>query len=685
MKTHSTNYKNGISKLGRQLKSKITYTNNGATIELSNDKLNSINPGYETSLLKSVMKYIEIDSNEEIPLGTVFKYELGLKTDSYIETTDTTFQANKDYYTYSSNKYVLLVAGTDYTIGNTISGIVYEFQEYEYLDFGNYVVKEVENKEDTNSYLIKAYDKMLYAMKDYEALGVTYPITIRNYIIALATKLGLTFANSTDTFCNYDREIQKELFLDDNGNSLDYTYRDVLDQLSEVVGGNLCIDKNDKLEIRYVNTTNDTINESYLKNINVKFGKTFGPVNSIVISRASESDNVFIQDDESVAENGLCEIKIKENQFMNFNDRDDYLEDLLDQLDGLEFSICDFDSTGVCYYELGDLYNVSVGNETYNCLMLNDTIEITQGLSESIYIDEPEATNTDYTKADKTDRKVNQTYIIADKQAGQITSLTSRVTTTEDSLRNTYTIEQVNTLIQTAESGITNTFSEAGGNNIFRNTGLFFENNNSDSATNPYEFWNGKVVRGSEDKASNQNCLLLQNDILYQEQTVPNGTYTISFKYKKLIALSTVKVNINGNEYELTATTDTNFTQSIEVNSRHINVQFICDIDNACEVYDLMVNAGGVALAYSQNQNETTTDTVNISKGIEITSSETNTKFRADSDGVRIYNVNSSSTDPVTKFTDRGMETDQAVIETKAEIVKTLWQDVNNHTWITRL
>lgn len=641
MKTHTSDFKNGINKLGRQIKSRITFTLNSEEVELGNSELNSITPSYETELLKSVMKYIEIDSNVEIPIGTIFKYELGLK------------------------------------IGNL----------YEYLNYGNYVVKEVKNKEDTHSYLIKAYDKMLYAMKDYENLGITYPITIRNYINTICTHLGLTFANASDTFPNYDKEISNELFLSNEGTSLGFTFRDVLDQLAEVTASNIVINEDDELKLRYIEsaTEPDTIDETYLKDINVKFGKTFGPVNTITLTRAGGSDSIYEEDAESVSLNGRCEIKISENQIMNFNDRDTYISDILQQLDGLKFSICDYESTGITYYDVCDRYNVQIGEETYECLMLNDEVNITQGIEESIYVEEPEDTNTDYTKSDKTDNKINQTYIIANKQEGKIEALTSRVTTTEDELRNTYTIEQVNTLVQNASTGITNTFSEAGGNNIFRNTGLFFVNNENDYETNPYEFWNGKVVRGSEDKASNQNCLILQNDTLYQEQTIPNGTYTISFKYKKLIALATVKVVINDEEYTLTATEDTSFTQTIEVNSRHINVKFISDINNACEVYDLMVNAGGVALAYSQNQNETTTDTVNISKGIEITSSETNTKFRADSDGVRIYNVNSSSTDPVTKFTDRGMETDQAVIETKAEIVKTLWQDVNNHTWITRL
>lgn len=680
MKTHSQKFKENISKLGRQLKSRITFENNGVQVELGNPDLNSITPSYETELLKSVMKYIEVDSNVNIPVGTIFKYELGLKTDSYIETTDTIYLVNKDYYIYSGGKYILLVAGTDYIVGDDIEETTYEFQEYEYINYGNYVVKEIETKEDTNSYLIKAYDKMLYSMKEYENIGIDYPITIRSYINALANHIGLSFANNEDEFVNYDKEIPNELFLNNQGESIGYTFRDVLDQLSEVTASNICINETDELELRYITDSEDTINESYLKNINVKFGKTFGPVNTITLTRAGGSDSIYNEDAESVAQNGRCEIKISENQIMNFNDRDTYIPEILEQLDGLEFSICDFDSTGICYYNVCDTYEVNIDQTTYNCLMLNDTTEITQGLQESIYVNEPEYTNTDYTKSDKTDNKINQTYIIANKQEGQIEALTSRVQTTEDELRNTYTIDQVNTLIQNAETGVTNTFSKAGGNNIFRNTGLWFEN--GDDENNPYEFWSGKVKRQSEERASNLNALLLQNNTLSQRQTVPNGNYTVSFKYKKLIALAEVKVAINDVEYELTEDEETEFIKNLSINSQQIKVDFISDTNDACLVYDVMVNAGSVKLAYSQNQNETTTDTVNISKGITITSSDTDTTFKANADGIRTLDNYGNK---LAEFTDKGMSTKEIVVREKAQVVELLFQKIGDQIWISKL
>ena len=157
------------------------------------------------------------------------------------------------------------------------------------------------------------------------------------------------------------------------------------------------------------------------------FRISIGPINAIVLSRAGESDNVYIRDEESIAQNGLCEIKIVDNQIMNFNDRSDYLQGLLGALGGTEYYINDFESLGILYYDVGDYYNVQIGENTYKCLMLNREINVTSGLKEIIHTDLPEQSETDYTKADKTDRRINQTYIIVDKQNQTIESVVSNV------------------------------------------------------------------------------------------------------------------------------------------------------------------------------------------------------------------------------------------------------------------
>ena len=177
MKIHTQGFKQQIKELGKEITSKIIY---GETV-LSGDELNAVTLSYQGAILKSVMKQLEIDSNIEIPLGTILTYEFGMKVGS----------------------------------------------EYEYINCGKYIVYSVEKQEDTNSYKVICYDQLLFSMIDYFPLPITYPISVRDYINTLSIALGLTFANKNDNFANYDKMINADLY-----DGLGYTFRDVLDELA---------------------------------------------------------------------------------------------------------------------------------------------------------------------------------------------------------------------------------------------------------------------------------------------------------------------------------------------------------------------------------------------------------------------------------------------------------------------
>ena len=78
--------------------------------------------------------------------------------------------------------------------------------------------------------------------------------------------------------------------------------------------------------------------------------------------------------------------------------------------------------------DLCDKYNVSIDQNTYSCVMFNNEINVTQGLEELVHTDMPEQGETDYSKADKTDRRINQAYAMVDKQNNTITNFVSQVT-----------------------------------------------------------------------------------------------------------------------------------------------------------------------------------------------------------------------------------------------------------------
>ncbi|MBQ8207058.1 MAG: hypothetical protein IJZ77_06305 [Bacilli bacterium] len=373
MKVRSEEFKNKVNAYGRELSSIISYNDN----ILDDDDINKVNPYFNATILKSVMKNLIIDVNSPLPINTIINLKIGVKVSN----------------------------------------------EYEYLNYGNYIVQKSDYNADTNSFSCLCYDKMLYSMKEYMNLqNGTFPMTIREYLTNLCLDIGMIFKNTNDVFANYDKVIESDLYA-----NLGYTYRDIFDELSQVTASTICIDENDLVEVRYIVDTNDTINEDFFPDVNVSFGEKYGPVNSIVLSRSAESDNIYLQDEESVNLNGLCEIKIIDNLIMNNNDRNEYLPAILEKLNGLEYYTNDFTSTGILYYELCDRYKVQIGENTYDCVLFNDEVKISQGLTEDIYTEKPKESVTDYTKSDKTDKKINQAYLMVDKQNQTIEGLTSKV------------------------------------------------------------------------------------------------------------------------------------------------------------------------------------------------------------------------------------------------------------------
>lgn len=323
---------------------------------------------------------------------------------------------------------------------------------------------------------------------------------------------------------------------------------------------------------------------------------------------------------------------------------------------------------------------------TYNGVMINtfDTQIGKEAKKENVTLT-PEATFKKWAKTE------------IDNVEAEVRINTGNIQTVKDEMGNMYTKGQVNELVANAETGVTNTFSEAGGNNEIRNSGLWFKNTGQDAETNPYEFWKGKANEGNNDKATNYRSILLGKGSFIQDDiVVPNGNYSISFYYRKLITSAIASVVINGKEYPLDSLETKQFytgeqdsetgeyiVDPIVVSNNHIKIEFKCDVLDGVEVYDLMCNKGTVKLAYSQNQNETTTDTVNISKGITITSSvDKNTKFKAGYDGIRVLDGNNN---PKTTFTDKGTETDELIVRKKATITGLLHQEVDDQTWVTKI
>lgn len=224
--------------------------------------------------------------------------------------------------------------------------------------------------------------------------------------------------------------------------------------------------------------------------------------------------------------------------------------------------------------------------------------------------------------------------------------------------------------------GLTNTVKTTSGNNLIRDSMGCFNDGS----------WDGSFNVDSTNETRSRNmygyALLLKNGNLKQHIQANNGTYTLSFIYKKLINLANVKVTVNGEEILLSNSDYTEFKHTFTVTTNSVEIEFVSDTDNSCPIINLMLNKGDEKMEWTLNPNETWSDTVQIGRGIRISSSGTDVVFVANADIIGFMNKQGEY---IATFDDEGLVANAAVIKNKATIVNLLIQDINDQTVINRI
>lgn len=215
--------------------------------------------------------------------------------------------------------------------------------------------------------------------------------------------------------------------------------------------------------------------------------------------------------------------------------------------------------------------------------------------------------------------------------------------------------------------------------NIFTYDKEFWTGDTDDDVSNLEEYTDTDIQQNSVSGVG----YIINKGTSRQNVQVKNDTYTISFTYKKLVELATGYVLINGTRYDLTSTNWDEIVVTLDVNTNYVDFEIISDTNKAFEIFDLMGSIGNEKQVWTQNANETRTDTVKIGKGITVSSSLTNTIWKADADGNRIINTDTGET--VAEFTDKGTVTKNIEVQETAEIAGILIQEIDNQTWISSL
>lgn len=215
-----------------------------------------------------------------------------------------------------------------------------------------------------------------------------------------------------------------------------------------------------------------------------------------------------------------------------------------------------------------------------------------------------------------------------------------------------------------------------GGSNLIKNSVGYFT---TDWENIMPSFTNTDVQQNT---VLSKNCFFVGNGTMKQIIQVQNGVYTLSLKYKKLIALANVKIKINDFEIILDNLNWSTKNYTFEVLSNTVEISVIGDTLNSCYLTDLMLNIGIIAQVWSSAPGESVNGGTKIGNGVEVDSSTANTKTRIDHDGNRTFNKTTGEV--VMEATDKGVKGKRGEFE-EMESAKLLFTDIGNQTWISRL
>ena len=416
------------------------------------------------------------------------------------------------------------------------------------------------------------------------------------------------------------------------------------------------------------------------------------PINVVSIGMSQvEGENITLRDEESIAEDGENYLTINDNPFAYTQEkREQLIVALYEKVKG--FSYTAYELKGQCkpYLETGDpIWVLDADGAITSSFLFRFTYKSPNGLESEMSAPSIIKSTVEYQNVPSDLERIRRTEIIVDKQQGTIDAIIDKQTEDGSKINSlqanadetTDTIskiiedyqEQIAQLKLTID-GLTNTVSTKGGGNIFSYS---------------KENWNESITEYTNTDLKQNSISGLGYELVIgttkQEVQLKNGIYTISFLYKNINNLDNAKVIINGESFNLEYTNNKwkEFEKTINVTANTISISFVTDTNNAIYITDLMGNIGAEKQTWEQNANATYTDTVQIGKGIQVNSSETNTYTRIDSDGNRVFNKATGKV--ISEFTDKGMETQDMVVNGKAEIAGMLVQKVGSQTWLSSL
>lgn len=315
-----------------------------------------------------------------------------------------------------------------------------------YYSLGNFLITKPSDDAVKDKTSFEAMDYTKKFNKEFDATGLTFPCTALQLAQFCCQKCGVELGSTSFTNGSF--------VIDSNQYETGDTFRKVMQDIGKLAYSWVRIGWDNKcyIDFSFSSTVADTnkIGTSNYYDLTVQSEK-FGPVNRVVIGMSDiEGENVVLEDSTSIAQNGVCELQIMDNNLTYTPELRQQAIASANKLFGLSFVPIEINTTGHPWL---------LGNETVEIEKLDGTkiktipfdrtIEYAGHIKTKLVSKADTKTETEYKNPGTLETAIKQTRIIVNKQEQEISqviqqqeSQTEIINSVQDSIDNL--TEQIN-------------------------------------------------------------------------------------------------------------------------------------------------------------------------------------------------------------------------------------------------
>ena len=233
---------------------------------------------------------------------------------------------------------------------------------WEEANLGLFYVEESTADFEKKTTKIKGYDLMgKLAKTPYNSGTIQFPCTVKELINQLAGRFDFTVDTNLDNLPNITYQIPEDLYAKISS----CTYRDILGEIAGATA-TIAVFNGKTLSFRDSKKKPDEDEIWTYDNLKtLKYKPKYGPVNSLVLARTPQEDNVAVADNASVANNGRTEVKLANNEILD-DDRRKLITPIFNSIKDFSHHPFEAETTGFGWYKPGDLVLAQASGKVMN-------------------------------------------------------------------------------------------------------------------------------------------------------------------------------------------------------------------------------------------------------------------------------------------------------------------------------